>query len=343
MAKPTPLKTPMMVTPNLIPAASVSEIIDRGEQLDLSTARPAAWPAADMSRPNDRHATIYEAKSSGRQVELILSSKPHVLQGGSTVGSVFAAMASLAQMPIRTFRLTTGGRELRDMDAVLPINTLVFHALRCKGGAPTAAWQQTNQTAAASHEAALSEADRVGTLAWLHQLLSMHNLTHDQATVANIARRENISEAQASTLIQEVLFPSPQQTRTSCIERLKEVFQTFPDFMRDFLRNGGNRLIPSDEEGWSALDAILEILCQHTISTAAKLTNLSRLHKVEYEDDRSFRRTGTHQALLAGRTVSETVVLSNLSIATKQPLLTALNYLNLLQESWPERILKDRL
>jgi len=154
----------------------------------------------------------------------------------------------------------------------------------------------------------------------------MHNQTRDQATAARIARRENISEAQASTLIQEVLFPGLQQTRTSRIERLKEVSQTFPDFMRDFLRKGGNRLITGDEENWSALDAILERLFQHTISTAAKLTNLSRLHKL----DRSLGRTNTHQALLPGRTISETVDFLNLTIATKQPLLTALNYLNLL-------------
>jgi len=100
--------------------------------------------------------------------------------------------------------------------------------------------------------------------------------------------------------------------------------------MRDFLRKGGNRQTSRDEADWSALDAILERLFQHTISTAAKLTNLSRLHKLDFGDDGIQRRTDTHQALLPGRTVSETVVLSNLTIATKQPLLTAHNHLNLL-------------
>ena len=59
--------------------------------------------------------------------------------------------------------------------------------------------------------------------------------------MAAIARSDNISESQASIFIQEVLFPVPQQTRTSRIERLKEVSQTFPDQMRDFLTKGGNR------------------------------------------------------------------------------------------------------
>jgi len=122
---------------------------------------------------------IYEARSSERQVELVLTGKTHALQGVSTVRSIFAATATLARMPTSTFRPTSGRRELCDLDAVLSTNALVFHVLHLNGGAPTEAWQQPNQTAAASHEAATSEADRVGTLAWLHQLLSLDKLTHD--------------------------------------------------------------------------------------------------------------------------------------------------------------------
>jgi len=36
---------------------------------------------------------------------------------------------------------------------------------------------------------------------WLQQMLSIDQLTHDQATVAKVALQENISEDQASTLI----------------------------------------------------------------------------------------------------------------------------------------------
>jgi len=164
--------TSTIVILNLTPVTAEPVSINRGEQLDLSTARAAAWPAADMSRPNDRHATIYEARNPRRQVELVLGGKTHALQGVSTVRSIFAATATLARIPTSTFRLTSGGRELCDLDAVLPTNALVFHMLRLKGGAPTEAWQQPNQAAAASREASTSEADRVGTLTWLHQLLS---------------------------------------------------------------------------------------------------------------------------------------------------------------------------
>jgi len=113
MTKPASQQTSTMVAPNLPPATTASETIDRGEQLDLSTARAAAWPAADMSRPNDRHATIYGAKSSGRRVELALGGKTHALQGASIVRSLFAATATLEIMQITTFQLMSGGKELR--------------------------------------------------------------------------------------------------------------------------------------------------------------------------------------------------------------------------------------
>jgi len=102
--------TSTIVAPNITPVTAGPETSNRGEQLDVSTARAAAWPAADMSRPNNRHATIYE--SSERQVELVLRGNTYALQGVSTVRSIFAATATLARMPTSTFRLTSGGREL---------------------------------------------------------------------------------------------------------------------------------------------------------------------------------------------------------------------------------------
>jgi len=99
--------------------------------------------------------------------------------------------------------------------------------------------------------------------------------------------------------------------------------------MHEFLKKAG-KMIPRDDAGWTLLDGLLARLCQHTISTAAKLMNLARLQKLEFGEDGEQRRTDPQLEFRPGKGESETMVMTNLSIATKQPLMTALNNLNLL-------------
>jgi len=267
-----------------------------------------------------------------------------VISGAHDMLDIKLRLADRLQVLAADIRLLHWGQELQEEAKLIPANSTLHIMLRLKGGVLSSgkAWitdaDKSNATHSASWDDHLSESARKSSTEWVNHLLSINLLQYDQPAVAQLARQEGITEDQASRLIQEALWPgthAPPRTRT---ERLQEVSKTFPEAMKDFLKRGGSKSLPEEEGVWAELDELLDRLCLHTIKTVAKIVNLARLHKLEFGEDGALRRTDDSTMFLPGRCVTETLVVSNLSIATRQPLITFLNSLNLkpgLKGGWP--------
>jgi len=305
-----------------------------------------------MKRAQKRTATLKGGgtqdanRESGHQIFVTTDNDVTiVIRGAYRVLDVKLLMATKHRVLIECIRLLQWGKELQEEARVIPANSTLQMMLRLKGGAPPKGteWVETADKSNAEPSAAwdddhLSAGARKSATEWVNYLLSISRLQCDQSAVALLARQEDITEDQASRLIQETLWPGahiPPRTRT---ELLQEVAKTFPEAMKEFLKRGSSTAMPEEEGEWAELDELLDRLCLHTIKTVAKIVNQARIHKLEFGEDGEPRRTDETTTFLPGKCVTETLVISNLSIASRQPLIRFLQHLNLspgLKGGWP--------
>lgn len=156
---------------------------------------------------------------------------------------------------------------------------------------------------------------------YLNHLQALTTLTEDQTTIQRLVLTFGLSESDAIALIQEIRYgkDGPPPSR---VDRLQEVGNVFPDEFGDFLKDSDQKL-PCTLTEWTALDALLERLMEHTIHTISKWENMARVYRWSYGSDG--RQRPTHlRHLSKHNSVKETVILSNLTVSTKGPIIAAL-------------------
>jgi len=129
------------------------------------------------------------------------SATTYMLQGITTMQSLYAATAARTGIPTDLFYLVRHGTVLQRTALAPPNDSIVQLLMRLRGGMPAGGWTATGQGPAEVPGTRMAETEAKLAKQWLQQMLSIDQLTHDQATVAKVALQENISEDQASTLI----------------------------------------------------------------------------------------------------------------------------------------------
>ena len=172
-----------------------------------------------------------------------------------------------------------------------------------------------------------SDLDRSRARDWCIELLSIGQLDTNAKCIAMLSELFNLTERKASTLISEHLYGSATRA-PSLISRLKALAKRFEQEWQKFL-DESRTIQPNTGAMWSELSRELAALMELTIGAASRMPSFAKSARFDRCSSGIPRPVNPSWSQNPGLTHSETLVFTNLTLATVGPLTRALDRMNI--------------